>query len=115
MIVRVRYTWLRTLNARKKTQINEVYFLAVSQGCSSFAIHYCFLRILGDPPKFQPGFFLRECSQLDQRRRQEYAVANSLLLKKSSIIRKKQVFVNILSMFYRTFLFCGIFCHCSTV
>jgi len=34
------YTWLRTLGARKKTQINEVYFLAVSQGCSSFAIHY---------------------------------------------------------------------------
>jgi hypothetical protein len=52
---------------------------------------------------------MRECSQLDQRRRQEYAVANSLLLQKSSIIRKKKVFVNILSLFYRTFSFVEYF------
>jgi hypothetical protein len=73
--------------------------LAVSQGCSSFAIHYWFLRNLEDPlSSNQVFFFGGECTHLDQRRRQEYAVANSLLLKKSSIIWKKK--------------FSWIFCHC---
>ncbi len=74
--------------------------------CNSLLISQNF----GISPKFQPGFyFLRECSHLDQRRRQEYAVANSLLLKKSSIIQKKKVFMNILSLFYRTFSFVEYF------
>jgi hypothetical protein len=49
MIVRVRYTWLRNLGARKKTQMNEVYFLAVSQSFPALQFIIDFLEFWNFP------------------------------------------------------------------